>query len=261
MRSLERRQRVRSGCVAWPGDWLRIALPVAGAALVAAALQLAPTPARAATYKWVDEKGVTHYTDRMPPEAVNRGNVELNQQGVPVNKTDPALTPEQRRAKATEEERQKQILREQTDIARRDDALLSSYTSESEIDLARSRSLRTIENIVQTSQAYSEQLNKRRAAIEARKVTEFLDKPLPAPLERELENIGSELARQAALIAQKKQETVAINAKYDADKQRWRALVAARSSMPAPGAATAKSDTAPAPASGPAADPRTAPKK
>jgi hypothetical protein len=258
---LERRQRVRSGRVAWPGDWLRIALHVAGATLVAAALQFAPTSARATTYKWVDDKGVTHYTDRMPPEAVNKGNVELNQQGVPVKKTEPALTPEQRRAKAIEDERQKQIAKDQTEVARRDEALLSSYTSESEIDLARSRSLRTIENIVQTSQAYGEQLSKRKAAIEARKATEFLNKPLPAPLERELENIGSELARQAALIAQKKQETVVINAKYDADKQRWRDLVAARTSMPAPSAATAKSDTVPAPASGQAADPRSAPQK
>ena len=59
----------------------------------------------AATYKWVDEKGVVHYTDKIPPEAVNKGNVELDKQGVPVKRNDPALTPEQRRAREVEEER------------------------------------------------------------------------------------------------------------------------------------------------------------
>jgi hypothetical protein len=54
---------------------------------------------QAATYKWTDEKGVVHYTDKIPPEALNKGNVELNKQGVTVKRTDPALTPEQRRAR------------------------------------------------------------------------------------------------------------------------------------------------------------------
>jgi hypothetical protein len=61
-----------------PG-WMRWALPVAGSARAAMALT-APTPARAATYKWVDDKGVVHYTDKMPPEAVNKGSIELNKQ-------------------------------------------------------------------------------------------------------------------------------------------------------------------------------------
>ncbi len=252
MRRTERRRQDRGARVAWPGGWLR-------AALAAAALLVAPGPAQAATYKWVDDQGVTHYADRVPPEAVNKGNVELNKQGVPVKKTEPALTPEQRRAKAAEDERQKQITREQTEIARRDDALLSSYTSESEIDLARTRSLRTIDSIVQSARAYGEQLGKRKAAIEVMKSTEYRDKPIPAALERELENINAELARQADLTAQKKQEMIAINARYDADKQRWRELIATKGGGSASGATPAKSGAAPA--AGQAADSRTTPKK
>ena len=51
--------------------------------------------ARAATYKWVDEKGVTHYTDKMPTEAAGKGSTVLDKQARPVKKIDPALTPEQ----------------------------------------------------------------------------------------------------------------------------------------------------------------------
>jgi vacuolar-type H+-ATPase subunit I/STV1 len=199
-----------------------------GAALSALALLCTTGPAHAATYKWVDEKGVVHYTDKLPPEEVNKARVELNKQGVQVKATEPAPTPEQRRAKAQEEERQKQLAKEQAEIARKDRALLSSYTSESEIDLARNRSLRTIESVVQSSKAYGEQLGKRKAGLEARKTTEFANKPMPPAIERELESINSELAKQEDLLALKQKEIVAVNAKYDADKKRWRELITAK---------------------------------
>lgn len=214
-------------CLEWRGDGRRTALAIAVAA-VAATLLLGPGVGRATTYKWVDDQGVVHYTDKVPPEAVNKGNVELNKQGVPVKKTDPALTSEQQRAKAQEEERAKQLARQQDEITRRDRALLSSFTSEGEIDLARNRSLRTIDSVVQSAMRYREQLSKRKVAIETTKKTEYSDKPLPPAMEREVESINAELARQDELIALKQRETLAVNAKYDAEKKRWRELIAAK---------------------------------
>jgi hypothetical protein len=212
--------------------------------IVAAALAGSAGPASAATYKWVDDKGVVHYSDKMPPEAVDKASVELSKEGIPIRKTEKALTPEQRRALEQEQERQRQAARQQEEVARRDRALAASYTSEAEIDLARKRALQTIDNVVQSSLAYSEQLNKRRADAEAKK-EQLKGKPAAATLDRELESIDVELARQADLVAQKKREATAISAKYDADKQRWRELVMAKpapatsaSTAAAPGAAT-----------------------
>jgi hypothetical protein len=225
---LTSRQRAAAACGPRLGDKLGWALPVLGAALGALVLLSTAGGARAATYKWVDEKGVVHYTDKMPPEEINKGRVELNKQGVPVKATEPAPTPEQQRAKAEEDERQKQLAKEQAEVARRDRALLSSYTSESEIDLARNRSLRTIESVVQSSKAYSEGLAKRKAALEAKKKTEYASKPMPPTMERELETLNTELTRQEDLLLLKQKEVLAVNAKYDADKKRWRELIVAR---------------------------------
>ena len=125
---------------------------------------------------------------------------------------------------------------------RRDRALLSSYTSEAEIDLARNRSLQTINNVVQSTLAYSDQLGKRKVEVEAKK-EEMKGKPSAAVFDRELESIDAELARQSELIAQKKRETDIVIAKYDADKQRWRELVAARDS----GKAGSTADATPPP--------------
>ena len=226
--SLITRGRIRTMAVRADGRDARRTAVAALTALIAAAAMLASAgPARAAMYKWVDEKGVVHYTDTLPPEAVDKESVQLNKQGVPVKKTDKALTPEQRRAIEQDAQRQKQLARQQEEVSRRDRALMSSYTSESEIDLARNRSLQTINNVVQSTLAYSDQLTKRRAEVEAKK-EEMKGKAVVSVLDRELESIDAELARQAELIAQKKRETEVIVAKYDADKQRWRELVAAK---------------------------------
>lgn len=211
-------------------DLVRRVAPLGAALLVAATLASAPGAARAATYKWVDEKGVVHYTDQMPPEAVNKAAVELNKQGVPVKKTDAALTPEQRRAKAAEDERRKAVEKQQEEAARRDRALLASYTSEAEIDLARTRAVQTIDDVVKSSQGYAEQLGKRKSLLEVRRKADYADKPMPIEMERELATVNLELQRQAELVAQKQKELVAINAKYEADKKRWRELVATRES-------------------------------
>jgi hypothetical protein len=189
---------------------------------VAAALACAGA-AHAATYKWVDDKGVVHYSDKMPPEAIDKGNVELNKQGIPVKRNDPAPTAEQRRAKAAEEERQKALAKEREVVDRRDRALIQSYTSEDEIDLARSRALGTIESQLTSAQAYSVQLAKRRQELDDRRKS-YGDKTVPPAIDRELEGIATELAKQDAFIAEKKRETVAVTARYDADKQRWREL-------------------------------------
>ena len=103
-----------AGYTAWPGAAALLTL------LVLAALILRPSAVHATTYKWVDDKGVVHYTDKLPPEAINKGNVEFNKQGIPVKKNDPALTPEQRRAQEAEEELARQAARVRVDVARKD---------------------------------------------------------------------------------------------------------------------------------------------
>jgi hypothetical protein len=192
---------------------------------VAATAYLAAPIAAAATYKWVDEQGVVHYTDKMPPEAVNRGTVELTKQGVQVRKVDPAMTPEQRRAREQEEERKRNTSRQQEETSRRDSALLASYASEAEIELARNRAFNTIDSMIASAQSYSQELMRRKADIDKR-LAPFNGKQPPAVLERENETVTTELARQSELINTKRAERAAVGSRYDAEKMRWRELAA-----------------------------------
>jgi len=222
-----------------PARW-----PLATALLLALALG-APGAARAALYKWVDDKGVVHYSDSVPPEAVNKGSVQLSPQGIQVKKVDPAITPEQRKAREAEQERQRDAARQQSETARRDRALLDSYTTGNDIDLAKSRATKTLQAALQSAQAYSAQLTKRKLALLERKAA-LGGKPAPADLERELAAADAELARQSDIIAQKNRQLVEVAARYDADKERWQALKgadAANRPPPGPGLATAPGPT------------------
>src|SRR5881392_2039600 len=105
-------------------DWKRSVL-LAGVLLLLALAYTASRDAHAVTYKWVDDKGIVHYSDKIPADAVNRGHVELDRQGVQFKKTDRALTPEEVQARAADTERQRQEAKERDVLARRDRALLA----------------------------------------------------------------------------------------------------------------------------------------
>src|SRR6266403_3106085 len=46
-------------------------------------------------YKWVDEQGVTHYGDHIPPEYAAQEKQVINSQGVVINRLEAQQTPEQ----------------------------------------------------------------------------------------------------------------------------------------------------------------------
>jgi hypothetical protein len=216
----------------------RRAAGIALALVMVTMLMFGAPPAQAKLYKWVDDKGVVHYTDSMPPDAVNKGSVELSKQGVQIRKTEPATSPENRRAREEEEERLKQIAKEQQETARRDRAVLDSYTSEEDIDLARKRSLKTVEQALQSAQAYIDQLTKRKEAILAARA-DPKDRTPAAAAERDIARIDSDIARQAELVARKRTEMTTLISKYDVDKARWRAAKArteGQRTLPAPAA-------------------------
>ncbi len=101
-------------------------------ALIICFLAIAST-ANAKIIKWVDSQGVTHYGDKLPPQEAGRDNSVLSNQGIIVKKND---------SSAIEKSKTDLQLVEQN---RRDSALLASYNSEEEIELARIRNTKTDE--------------------------------------------------------------------------------------------------------------------
>ena len=194
-------------------------------ACAAAVLALAlATPAGAATYKWTDEDGKVHYSDKAPPEAP-KGAAVLDKQGRQVKQIEAPPSPEELKAKADAEEKQRAMQRTRDEQARKDRALLQSYTSENEIDLARARAVSTLEAQIKSAQTFSESLLREQKTLAARKAS-FGSKPIPAELDHESVSVDTELSRQNILIRQKKEELAMVTEKYDTIKQRWHEILA-----------------------------------
>ena len=159
-----------------------------------------------------------------------RRNVELDKQGMTgqADRTGAHARAAPRQGEQ-EDERQKQLAKEQEEIERRDRALLS-IVHERERDRPRAQPRAADDRQRRSSRrrAYTTQLTKRKA--DARGEEGRLgDKPVAAGLERELASIDTELARAGRTHrAEAEGSWRRSRAKYDADKQRWRELVAAK---------------------------------
>ena len=177
----------------------------------------------AETYKLTDEKGRVQYTDRVPPEAVNRGVVELNKQGMTKNVTAATLTPEQRRNEEEKAERLRQAERAALRQRAQENALLSSYTSEVDIDMAKRRNLALIGAGILSAEARIKALQKRGETLEKEK--QYYDnKPIPEKLRREIASIAAEIPKQHEVIAARNAEALAVQTRYSEEKERYREL-------------------------------------
>jgi hypothetical protein len=100
-------------------------------------------PVMAKLYKWVDEKGVTHYGETIPPEYSDRDRAELNKSGRTVKMIE-VPTAEERKAQEAADEKRRADEKAAMEQKRRDRTLTSTYSNSGEIELARNRSLRQI---------------------------------------------------------------------------------------------------------------------
>ena len=65
------------------------------AAVLALGLTLVAASAEAGKlYKWVDEKGVVHYGETIPPEYKDRASVEMSPRGVVIRRQDAYVPPD-----------------------------------------------------------------------------------------------------------------------------------------------------------------------
>jgi len=129
--------------------------------LVVAAIALPSTGSAQRLYKWTDDKGVVHYTDKIPPEYANRDRDVLNDQGVRLGFEEGEVTEAER---AVAEERAAAAEREQqarAEVARRDRMLLETYLSVADIEDLRNRRLELLESQIKVTELYLTNLRKK----------------------------------------------------------------------------------------------------
>jgi hypothetical protein len=181
-------------------------------------------PVMAKLYKWVDEKGITHYGETIPPEYADRDRAELNKSGRTI-KTIEVPTAAERKAQKMADEKKRADEKAALEKKRRDLTLTSTYSSVSEIDLARNRSLQQVNARINnnTSQLKMEGDNLLGLQKESEQYTKA-NKQIPSALQDELKDTQVRVDRLQKNLDKSLAEKAVVEARYDADKARYQEL-------------------------------------
>lgn len=203
-----------------------LAVLLGAAALLAAEAYAAPSSASkqgGIAYKWVDEQGVVHYGDHIPPQYAQQDREVLNSQGVPVGHVEAAQTPEQAAAAAL---KKAELFKQR----QHDSFLMSTYTSVKDIEALRDVRLDQLQGQRTAAEQYVESLRSRLGSLQVRAVSfqPYSANPdarrMPDDLAENLVRTLNEVRVQSAALAAKSEEEKTLRAQFDADIQRYREL-------------------------------------
>lgn len=178
------------------------------------------------TYRWVDEQGVVHYGDHVPPQYSQREQSVLNSQGVEVKRLGAQKSPEEM---AAESHRQQEILRQK----QHDSFLVSTYTSVKDIEALRDQRLDQMRGQRVAAEQYVENLHSRLSALQVRAMNFKPYSPraqarrMPDDLAEDLVRTLNEFHTQTTALVAKGQEETDLRAQFQADIERYAALRAA----------------------------------
>lgn len=177
--------------------------------------------AQAEMFKWVDDKGVTHYGDRIPPQYAKQKREVVNSQGDTVKVMQHEKTP----AELAEDARQEELKLQEKEQAQRDSFLLSTYQSETDLQKSRDEQLASLDGNIRISQIALEGSEKDLTSRQARAAQLAKDgKPVPPDLSRQIGELEKRVASDRKSLTGRQQERAAIAAKYERDIARWRQL-------------------------------------
>lgn len=190
----------------------------------AIALLLAAGTAQAAMYRWVDGSGHVQYSDTPPATFNQSGGAEMNKQGQVVRRTQSEA---ERRAEAERQAEQKKTEQAQQKQAQLDRALLATYTSEAEIDLARDRALENHRLMLSSAETRAKAVDANVADLRGRIARLQRDHQAVSPnLNEQLAQATRESEELKRTIESTQVAMVQVREKYAADKLRFREISA-----------------------------------
>lgn len=188
--------------------------------IVGFALTALPALVHAQSYRCTGADGKRYYGQTIPRPCIGQVVEQLNEQGLVLRRIEPRSTADDRATKAAAEKKEREEELARREERRRNRALLATYTSLDDIEDARIRALKGNAQAIKDVNERIAQIKARQDAL-AQEIATYADKPPPGELQRDMRNAEFDLAAQQGLREAKLKEAEVINAKYDADRQRY----------------------------------------
>ncbi len=103
------------------------------------------------TYRWVDDTGAVHYSDRIPPAQIEQGHTRLSQEGIRTETVAPAATAEEMQRMQERERLQQEEARRIAQEKADNQAILQQFRSLEDLTLAREGKVAAVEALSQTT--------------------------------------------------------------------------------------------------------------
>ena len=176
-------------------------------------------------YKWIDENGEIQYGDSVPPRYSTTERSVMNDQGRTVKVYEAAKTPEQKAAAQVLLQQQAEERKRAEQQAIVDHSLLSTYTSEEDMLMARDSKLASVETLIQLTNSRLESMQKRLNEL-TNDAAEFerSGKKLPQGLVNQMKNIKDQIEHNEEFMKNKQNEKKGIARRFDEDIKRYREL-------------------------------------
>jgi hypothetical protein len=174
-------------------------------------------------YKWVDEQGVTHFGDHIPPEYASQEQHVVNSQGVETERIEAQRTPEQLAA-----EEKKRFEAEQK--ASRDKNLLNTYAAVPEIERLRDQRLALLADQIKVTGQFLEILNGRmkKLRVASQRFRPYSNDPKAPPMSdqvaEDLVRVDNDIHTQQENLREKRNEEATMSRQFESDIARFKEL-------------------------------------
>jgi hypothetical protein len=181
-------------------------------------------------YKWVDDKGVVHYGDTIPPEYANRDRSVLNDRGVRVGFEEGEITDQEREVAARKQAEAEAARAAKLEEARRDRSLLETYASVTDIEELRDRRVELLDSQIKVAELYLGNLRKRLVTLQEeasdyKPYTTRENAPqIPANLALDISRTAESINGYERTLAQTRADQEALKAAFDKDIRRFKEL-------------------------------------
>lgn len=196
--------------------------------------------------------------DFLPTACQGRAYEERNNRGFVSKVVEAPLTEDQLARREAEKAKKEDEKKKAGEERRRTLALLSTYSSEKDINSARDRSLAEVEKNMKESQQRLEEAQKKKSKLDSDKEF-YKGKVLPEPVKAQIRDNDKDIKAQQAAVDARVKEMAEVRSRFEEEKKRYLELTGKKASGAAPAVAPATaSTTAAAPVAAPAAAPATA---
>ena len=178
------------------------------------------------TYSWVDDDGIRHYGDSIPPEFAEKPKVVLNEHGVTVEHLQGKKSEEELEAERVAEQlRQQQALQRRADMA-----LLATYVNVNEIEMHRDRRVELFQAQARVTELYLRNLKRRLDQLksEAGRFKPYSSNPAAAVIDpslvEEIQATDEAIVRHEGNLKKYQSEEQKIKQRFEGDINRFMTL-------------------------------------